>query len=88
MAMAAAASLGRSQGWEVGIPAYLVAFAVGLQRLDSRQHDLDDVIGGWALGWVVGWTATDGHMPEILGGELVPLVDPIHQGFGLAIQWR
>lgn len=87
MAMAAASSLGESYGWKVGVPAYLAAILVGVQRLDSRKHDLDDVIGGFALGWVVGTSVTGRRMPRILGAELEPIIDPIAGDYGVALVW-
>jgi|FLOH01.1.fsa_nt_gi hypothetical protein len=88
MAMAAAASLGESYGWKVGVPAYLAAIAVGVQRLDSRQHDLDDVIGGLALGYVVGSSIAGRRLPQVLGGELQPIIDPIGGEMGLVVLWN
>ncbi|MFK5956994.1 MAG: phosphatase PAP2 family protein [Planctomycetota bacterium] len=87
MAMAAAASLGESYGWKIGLPAYLTAFLVGVQRLDTRRHDVDDVLGGFALGWVVGTSVTSRRMPRVLGGKLEPIVEPQAGTYGLAIAW-
>ncbi len=38
-------------GWRVGVPLYLVAAAVGYQRLGAGEHYLADVVGGFLLGF-------------------------------------
>jgi membrane-associated phospholipid phosphatase len=87
MAMAAASSLGTSYGWKVGLPAYLTAVAIGVQRLDSRKHDLDDVLGGFALGYVVGSAVAGRRLPSVMGGELQPIIDPVGGEMGLVVAW-
>ena len=37
-------------GWEVGVPAYLLAGFVGFTRVESRSHYLSDVLFGAGLG--------------------------------------
>jgi len=44
----------RHFGWKAGIPAYTVASAVAVSRLQRNKHWLSDVVGGAALGYVVG----------------------------------
>jgi membrane-associated phospholipid phosphatase len=88
MAMAAAASLGESFGWKVGVPAYTLAGLVAVQRLDSRMHDLDDVIGGLALGYVIGSSVTARRLPGVAGGELSPIYDPATGEMGLVMVWE
>ena len=53
MSVTAASSLWYSYGAKVGGPAMILASLVALQRLDSRAHEMGDVIGGAVLGWVV-----------------------------------
>ena len=43
-------------GKKVGIPAYVVASAIGVSRLRSNDHWLSDTLGGATLGTLVGWT--------------------------------
>jgi membrane-associated phospholipid phosphatase len=45
-------------GWEVGVPAYLVAAATGLARVERSKHYLSDVLAGATLGILVGETVT------------------------------
>jgi PAP2 superfamily len=88
MSMAAATTLAELYGWKVGVPAVLISGLVGFQRLDSRVHDLDDVIAGWTLGWVIASTVAGNHQTEILGAQLVPILDPIQSGIGLGLSWQ
>jgi PAP2 superfamily len=88
MSMAAATTLAELYGWKVGVPAVLISGLVGFQRLDSRAHDLDDVIAGWTLGWVIASTVVGQHQTEILGAQLVPILDPIQNGVGLGLSWQ
>lgn len=88
MAMAAASSLGESYGWKVGLPAYIGAVLVAVQRLDSRRHDLDDVIGGLALGYVVGTSVTARRMPRLIGADVVPILNPVAGDYGVALEWN
>ncbi len=88
MSMAAAAALGEQYGWKAGVPAYALAMMVGFQRMDDREHDLDDVIAGWTVGWVIGTTIAREHQAEILGGQLVPILDPSGAGAGIGLLWQ
>lgn len=49
-----AAVLERHFGWKAGVPAYAVAAGVAVSRLQRNKHWLSDVVGGAALGYVVG----------------------------------
>lgn len=82
--MAVATVVYDAYGPWVGVPAYGVAALEGIQRLDSREHHLSDVVFGAALGWVVAHTVMKEHAPEIFGGELVPYVDPSSRASGVA----
>jgi membrane-associated phospholipid phosphatase len=52
---AAAASLHKRYGWEIGIPAHAVAGFVGFARVKAKKHYLHDVIAGAAIGEAAGW---------------------------------
>ncbi len=47
---AAAASMQRRYGWEVGLPATLVATLVGVARVKADKHHWYDVVAGAAIG--------------------------------------
>ncbi len=61
-------SMRRSYGWKLGIPLYLFASGVALERLDSGSHEFEDVVFGAALGLVASKTV---HMRR--DGTDVPL---------------
>lgn len=51
ISVATAEFLRRRYGWNYGAPAYAAAALVGYSRIASDAHDLDDVIGGAAIGF-------------------------------------
>jgi membrane-associated phospholipid phosphatase len=46
----------RHYGWKAGVPAYGLATAVALSRLQRNKHYLSDVMAGATLGYIVGRT--------------------------------
>lgn len=82
--MAMATVLNGAYGPLVGVPMFGLTALVGIERMDDREHWLSDVVFGAVLGWVVGETVFKEHRPEILGGEIVPYVDPVRGGAGVA----
>ena len=56
---AAAATLYKRYGWEVGVPAHLVATFVGVARVKADKHFVHDVVAGAAIGEASGWLLTD-----------------------------
>ncbi len=79
-----AAVLDKYYGHKVGIPLYLLAGFVGFERMDDREHHFSDIVFGAALGYVIGKTVADGHSPEVLGGRVVPYIDPYDGRSGIA----
>lgn len=55
---AAAATLHKRYGWEVGLPAHAVAAFVGVARVKADKHFLHDVIAGAVIGEAAGWLLT------------------------------
>jgi len=55
-AFALAAVVERHYGWKAGVPAYALASAVGVSRLQRNKHYLSDVLAGATLGYLVGRT--------------------------------
>ncbi|HOA74397.1 MAG TPA: phosphatase PAP2 family protein [Phycisphaerae bacterium] len=82
--MTVATVLNRAYGPLVGVPMFGLTGLVAVERMDSREHWLSDVVFGAVLGWVVGETVFKEHQPEIMGGAVVPYVDPVYGGAGLA----
>ena len=55
-AFALAAVAERHYGWKAGVPAYALASAVAVSRLQHNKHYLSDVMAGATLGYIVGRT--------------------------------
>jgi hypothetical protein len=73
---AIAAILDEYYGCKVGLPAYLLAGAVGFSRLDEQDHDLSDVFFGGALGFVVGKAVAGRHLCGNSKIQLIPYFHP------------
>lgn len=58
VSFAAAATLHKRYGWEVGIPAHVVAAFVGVSRVKADKHFVHDVVAGAAIGEAAGWILT------------------------------
>jgi len=78
-----AAVLDEYYGPKVGIPAYMLAGAIGWTRIDQRDHDLSDVIFGAALGTIIGKTIAQKHHDSRT--EFAPFYDPQNGATGM--QW-
>jgi membrane-associated phospholipid phosphatase len=52
---AAAASLYKHYGWQVGLPAHGLAAFVAVARVKAKKHFVHDVIAGAAIGETSGW---------------------------------
>jgi membrane-associated phospholipid phosphatase len=75
-------------GWKIGVPAYALATGIGLSRIEQNRHHLSDVIGGAALGLIVGRTVTrvDGEpATKKRVVSLTPATDARGQGLGLGV---
>ncbi len=46
----------RHYGWKIGVPAYLLAGAMGASRMKQDMHYFSDVVAGATLGYIVGRT--------------------------------
>lgn len=55
---AAAATLQNRYGWQVGLPAQLVAAFVGVSRVEARKHHWYDVVVGAGIGEASGFLIT------------------------------
>jgi len=65
--------------WYVQIPSYALATSVGLQRLESGNHWLSDVVVGGALGYFVGRVVTEGGYQQD-GVSYHPILSPDRVG--------
>lgn len=55
---AAAATLEKRYGWQVGVPAHVVAAFVAVARVQAHKHFVHDVVAGAAIGEAAGWLVT------------------------------
>lgn len=83
IAFSSAATLHRRYGWEVGVPATLVAAFVGLARVEAKRHHWYDVVAGAAIGEASGMLITRPFNGNV---QLVPWGDT--KGGGLALSMR
>ncbi len=81
---AVASVLHQSYGPWVGVPLYALGGLVAMERLDSHEHYLSDVVMGAMMGLVIGHTIAGDRELELAGGRIVPYVDPQSQSSGLA----
>ncbi len=58
MSFAAAGTLHKRYGWEIGLPAHAVAAFVGAARVKANKHYVHDVIAGAAIGEAAAWLIT------------------------------
>lgn len=86
MTTAVATSLWMTQGAKVGLPAAILAGLVDVQRIDSKAHELDDIIGGVTLGWIVAYTLHKDQAPELLGARVLPAFSPSGDP-GISLLW-
>ncbi|HET6327758.1 MAG TPA: phosphatase PAP2 family protein [Planctomycetaceae bacterium] len=49
-----AAVIDEYEGHWVGVPLYILSGLIGFSRIDTRDHDLSDVVFGGVLGYVIG----------------------------------
>ncbi len=86
--VAVAAVLNEHYGPLVGIPCFALAGLVGYERLDSREHDLSDVVFGAMLGYIVGTSVArdeKAQFPELWGMTVVPFTDIETGASGIAL---
>ena len=79
-----ASVLHQAYGHAVGIPLYGVATLAGVQRLDSREHYLSDVVMGGVMGTLIGHTVASGRDPELFGWKIMPYANPETGASGIA----
>lgn len=85
---AMASVLNEYYGWQVGVPAYLMAGLVGWTRIDARHHDLSDVMFGAAMGYVIGTSVARHHLTGDSRVTILPWTEPLNRAVGLQFEWR
>jgi hypothetical protein len=80
----------RHYGWKVGLPAYALASAVAVSRLQRNKHYVSDVVAAAAVGYLVGRTVVrvNGGRPGQDRGvatSVTPLVGRRTRGLAVAV---
>ena len=84
MAFAAAATLHNRYGWEVGVPAQVVAAFVGFSRVKADKHHWYDAVAGAAIGEAAGFLITRRHDDRV---RIMPWGDTKGGGVALGLQF-
>jgi membrane-associated phospholipid phosphatase len=80
-ACAGSAYLGKRYGWEYGLPAFGLAAATGVSRVNAQEHHWRDVIAGCAISYGV----TQFFVTKEGEEQLYPVIGPEMIGFRLAM---
>jgi membrane-associated phospholipid phosphatase len=80
-----AAVLDDYEGHWIGFPMYAFAGLIGFSRIDTRDHDLSDVIFGGVLGYVIGKSVSGNALFGDSRVHLVPYVHPTEGGSGIML---
>ena len=80
---AAAATLHKRHGWEIGLPAHAVAAFVGVARVKADKHFVHDVVAGAVIGEAAGWLLTRRKDAKV---QWLPWGDA--HGAGVAVSMR
>jgi len=76
-------------GHRVGVPAYALAGVIAWSRVNSRDHDLSDVVFGSAMGFVIGKSVARHHLVGDSRVQILPWFEPIGgtSGLRLSMNW-
>lgn len=84
ISFASAATLHQRYGWEVGIPATLVATFVGIARVKAEKHHWYDVVAGAAIGEASGFLITS---PRNSNVRILPWGDTKSAGIAMSMRF-
>ncbi len=84
LAFAAAATLQNRNGWQIGIPAQVIAAFVAVPRVQAKKHAWDDVAVGAAIGELCGFMITSKPNASV---RVMPWGDTKGGGVGLAMRF-
>lgn len=85
---ALAAVIHENFGLLPGFLGYTWGTLVALHRIDTKHHDLSDVIFGAGLGVAIGFASARNGAPRLAEVELKPWLDPRSKAKGLGIEYR
>lgn len=80
-----ASVLHEAYGPVAGVPLYSLGVLVGVERLNSGEHYLSDVVFGAVMGTVIGHSVASGRDPELFGWKVLPYADPVNGASGVAL---
>lgn len=80
VSFAAAATLQNRYGWQVGVPAQLLAAFVATARVEARKHHWYDVVAGAGIGEASGFLLTSKRNATV---RVLPWGDTTGAGIGL-----
>lgn len=78
LSFAAAATMHNRYGWQVGVPATLVATLVGVARVKAEKHHWYDVVAGAGIGQLSGYVLTSRFDNQV---QIIPWADSHGAGF-------
>lgn len=84
ISFAAAASMHQRYGWQVGVPATLVATFVGVARVKADKHHWYDVVAGAAIGEASGFLITKPYDQQV---RLLPWGDAHSGGMAMSMHF-
>lgn len=84
VAFSAAATLQNRYGWEVGVPAQIVASFVGFSRVQAHKHHWYDVAAGAAIGELSGFLITSKYTSDV---RILPWGDTKGAGVTLGMKF-
>jgi membrane-associated phospholipid phosphatase len=70
-------------GWEFGIPAYAAATFVAVSRVEAKEHHVQDVLAGAAIGIASSYLLSQPYQ----GWHLQPEVGQKYYGIRLGCSW-
>jgi hypothetical protein len=76
------------EGHWIGVPAYLFSGLVGWARIDTRDHDLSDVVFGAVMGYVIGKSVAGKALYGDSRVHILPYVHPIDGSPGLLLDMK
>jgi hypothetical protein len=83
-----AAVLDDYEGHWIGYPLYILAGLIGWSRIDTRDHDLSDVVFGGVLGYVIGHSVSGKALFGDSRVHLLPYFNPADGAAGVMIDAR
>jgi len=83
-----AAVLDEYEGHWIGVPAYVLSGLVGWARIDTRDHDLSDVVFGSVMGYVIGKSVAGKALYGDSRVHILPYVHPTDGSPGLLLDMK